>query len=62
MTEFNHSNKFSYACIHVTVGIMGRTSNGPNSAHSLFVDKAQNLRSGIFTYASLVLHPIIVET
>ena len=38
------------------VGITGRTSSVPNSAHRLSLNKDQSLRSGILTYASLVLH------
>ena len=48
--------------IYVTVGVLGRTSSVPNSAHRLNGDKAQGLRSGLLTYTSLVLHQINVET
>ena len=47
--------------IYVMVGILGRTSSVPNSAHRLNGDKAQGLRSGILTYTSLVLYQINVE-
>ena len=48
--------------IYVTVGIRGRTSSAPISAHSLIVDKVQELRSGILTYASFALLKMNVET
>ena len=47
--------------IYVTVGIRGRTSGAPISAHHLIMDKVQKLRSGILTHTSLVLLQINVE-
>ena len=48
------------AAIYETVGIMGRTSSAPISAHRLIVDKVQEIQSGILTYNSLVLLQINV--
>ena len=57
--NFLHSKGY---LIDVTVGITGRTSSAPNSAHRLIVDKVQELRSGILTYTSLVVLQMSVET
>ena len=51
----NEQQNIKHQIMHVMVGITGRTSSVPNSAHRLVVDKVQELQSGILTYTSLVL-------
>ena len=40
--------------------MMGRTSRAPISARRLNVDKDQGLWSGLLSYTSCVLYPVIV--
>ena len=61
LTILYNSSASEIQRINVTVGMSGRTSSAPISAHSLIVDKAQSLRSGILTYINLVLHVVNVR-